>query len=136
MIALASLAVFISSCKKEDTANSNASILGKWNVMNLTETYYDSLQNLTGGDTLNYAIGEMVLDFKDNGMLIETDENGEKYTLYYTLSGMKLTISDDADMSLPLEYTVQNLTGSELNFYVTFTENDGSSEKETISAKR
>lgn len=135
-IAATSLAVFTISCKKEDTANSNASIIGKWNVMNETYTSYDSLQNAIGGDTTNYANGEMVLDFRENGMVIDTDEDGEKDTSYYTLTGVKLTVSDVADMSEPMEFTIQNLTSTDLNFYAVFTEDNGAYEKMSFSAKR
>jgi hypothetical protein len=135
-IAVTSLSVFTISCKKEDTANSNASIIGKWNVMNQTSTSFDSLQNVTGGDTTNYAIGEMVLDFRQNGMVIDTYEDGETDTSYYTLNGVMLKVSDVADMSDPMEFTVLNLTSTELNIYAASIDDDGSSEKKTISAKR
>jgi hypothetical protein len=137
-IAVTSLSIFTISCKKEDTANTNtnASILGKWNVMNQTYTSFDSLQNVTDGDTLNYTAGEMVLDFKENGMVIDTDSDGETDTSYYTLNGVMLKVSDVADMSETMEFTIQNLTSSELNFYSTFTDGDGSSEKMTFTAKR
>jgi hypothetical protein len=135
-IAVTSLSVFTISCKKEDTANSKASILGKWNVMSESYISYDSLQNVTFGDTDYYAIGEFVLDFRDNGMVINIDEKQYKDTWFYTLSGVKLTISHLADMSDPDEFTVQNLTQTDLNFSGLYLEDNGAYEKFSFSAKR
>lgn len=88
------------------------------------------------GDTTNYAIGELVLDFKENGMIFDTDELGDTDTTYYTLTGVMLKVSDFTDMSDPTEFTIQNLTSTDLNFFAVFPGDNGAYEKMSFSAKR
>lgn len=138
VIAASSVALFTTSCKKEDTAKTNSSIVGKWNVLNQTFTLFDSMGNVEDGDTNSYFPGELVLDFRENGMVINTENDGSDIshdTSYYNLTGMTLKVSDLPDMSDPTTLTVQNLTTTDLNLSVEFDE-DGYTVKNSISAKR
>jgi hypothetical protein len=139
MIAVASLAVFISSCKKEDTAKSTVSIVGKWNVLNETFTVLDSNGFAMDGDTSTYYPGTFALDFRESGLLVNTEIDGSTIhsdSSYYSLTGMTLKISDNPDMSSPNSFVVQNLTSSDLNLAFDMAMGDGYISKNTISAKR
>lgn len=139
IIAASGIALFTTSCKKEDTAKSNASIVGKWMVLNQTFTLFDSMGNVEDGDTNAYFPGELVIDFRENGMVINTENDGSDLsydTSYYSLTGMTLKVSDLPDMSDPTILTVQNLTTTDLNLSVEFDEDDGYKVKNSISAKR
>lgn len=133
------LAVFTSSCKEEDTAKSNVSIVGKWNVLRETFTVLDSTGYVIDGDTSTYYSGTFTLDFRESGLLINTEIDGSTTysdSSYYSLTGMTLKISDSPDMSSPNSLIVQNLTSSDLNLAFDMAMADGYISKNTISAKR
>ncbi len=139
ILTAASLSVSLNSCKEEDTAKSNVSIVGKWNVLRETFTVLDSTGYVIDGDTSTYYSGTFTLDFRESGLLINTEIEGSTTysdSSYYSLTGMTLKISDSPDMSSPNSLIVQNLTSSDLNLAFDMAMADGYISKNTISAKR
>lgn len=139
ILTTASLSVSLYSCKKENTAKSNVSIVGKWNVLRETFIVLDSTGFVIDGDTSTYYTGTVTLDFRESGLLINTEIDGSTThsdSSYYSLTGMTLKISDNPDMSSPNSFIVQNLTNSDLNLAFDMAMGDGYISKNTISAKR
>jgi hypothetical protein len=139
ILTAASLSVSLNSCKKENTAKSNVSIVGKWNVLRETFTVLDSTGFIINDDTSTYYSGTFTLDFRESGLLINTEIDGSTTysdSSYYSLTGMTLKISDNPDMSSPNSFIVQNLTSSDLNLAFDMAMGDGYISKNTISAKR
>jgi hypothetical protein len=68
--------VSLYSCKKENTAKSNVSIVGKWNVLRETFIILDSTGFVIDDDTSTYYSGTSTLDFRESGLLINTEIDG------------------------------------------------------------
>lgn len=107
LASVALLSYTMTSCvKDEEPTNNNKTatgIVGKWNTDEMNLIISDSITGLQLTDTtMVYGEGEIVQEFKEDGMVITTDEEGSD-TSYYTYNEGKLLISDMTDMSDPIE---------------------------------
>jgi len=143
MIALASLAVFNSSCKKEDTKKSPDLIVGKWNVVTSSTKTYDSMGNVIDSH-INNITGQYIEDFRENGMVIFTyhhpsEPQYDNYdTANYSNFRMSLKVTDHPVLG-PITFILQSLTTTDLQYYVRWkNQNDvtGAVNEYSISLKR
>lgn len=126
------LAVVFTSCTKDEPADNSTTtspIVAKWEVTDMNIRLQDSM---TGGQLFDtaviesYAAGEMVIDFRSNGDVITSYENGsEADTMYYTFTAPVLKMYEDKTMTGEFEeynvtFSGNNAAIKAKDFYETF----------------
>lgn len=115
LITLLSLSILFVGCKKDETTNNAAKIIGKWEFTG----FYINYNPTGGGAAQDYTYPSdpdvtIYVEFKEDNKVystyIETGNPNEYDTSSYSVDGDKLVIDGDI-------YTIKTLTSSTLELY-------------------
>lgn len=123
IITICVLLIMLAACRREDsldTYQANPLLLGKWQLINLVEEYYQPVDVLMDHDEAPGEPGDSVIFKSDNQVSFFIDISpGEEEDIYPYEWINDSTIKIDGE-----HYTIRNLTANELTLYKDETKNN------------